>query len=219
MTSLHRNPRLWVAAGAMVLLPVGGVSVLASTAYLSTSATSSGAAVTAGTVTLSFAGGATSAVRGAAVSAWITTTSTGVGSSSASYKDLTVTNAGGGALRFAMASVPSGTGTGLTTTNEIAVDVATITSGQTCNSTNFAAGTTVSTSGAVLGNGTDTTEVKIIGDKTTSQQTGDQVLAAGASSTLCMRVYVKPGAGRAAQAVSSIASTFWFYAEQTRNNP
>ena len=219
MTSLHRNPRLWVAAGAMVLLPVGGVSVLASTAYLSTSATSSGAGVTAGRVSLSFTGGSATVVRGASVTAWIVATGVGVGSSSASYKDLTVANDGTAALRFAMASAPSGTGTGLTTANEIAVEVATITSGQTCNSTNFAAGTTISTSGAVLGNGTDTTEVKIVGDKTTSQHTGDQVLAAGASSTLCLRVYVRPGSGRSAQAVSSITSTFWFYAEQTKNNP
>ena len=219
MTSPHRNPRLWVAAGAMVLLPVGGVSVLASSAYLSTPATTSGAAVTAGKVSLSFAGGSATVVRGAPVSAWIVATGVGVGSSSASYKDLTVTNDGTAALRYAVASAPSGTGTGLTTTQSIAVEVATITAGQTCNATNFAAGTTISTSGSVLGNGTDTTEVKIVGDKASSQQTGDQALAIGASSTLCMRVYVRPGSGRSAQSVSSIASTFLFYFEQTKSNP
>jgi hypothetical protein len=224
LSSLAAKPRLWIAGGAALLASVGGVSVIASAALLSQSQTTGGASVTAGTVSLSLSGGSGSVVRGAPVTAWISATNVGVGTPNAYYKDLTVYNNGTAQLRYAMTSTPNGTGTGLTTTNEIELDIALITAGQTCSASTFAAGTTITPSTAVMGNGTNTTEVAVIGDKTAGQSgtdggVGDQVLPVGASDTLCMRAYVIPGAGRAAQAVSSITSTFTFYSEQTKNNP
>jgi spore coat-associated protein N len=57
-----------------------------------------------------------------------------------------------------------------------------------------------------------------VGSNAAGQQTGDRVLASGASETLCFRVSLPLATGDAYQGAST-TTTFTFDAEQTANNP
>ena len=115
---------------------------------------------------------------------------------------LTVTNAGTGALRYAMSTAATNAlGTQLTLT------VKTQDAGGGC-----AAFTGTSVLAATTLNGA------AIGSNAQGANVGDRTLAAGASEVLCFRVNLPLSTGNTFQGVSS-AVTFTFDAEQTANNP
>ncbi|MCX6459915.1 MAG: hypothetical protein NTZ03_06360 [Actinobacteria bacterium] len=213
MTSLARNPRLWVVGGALVLVSVGGLGGIPSLALIKSTRATTTAGVTSGSIAIGLSNGASS-------TAWLSATGVGVGTLNAVYQQLVITNSGTGEMRYAMTSASSNA-----TSPLIEIDIVSTASGTaarpraatTCDAASYSGGTAVSLATATLGAGS-ATEVAIIGSKSTGGQTGDQVLPGGGSQTLCLRAFVVPGAGRTAQGKSSITSTFKFYAEQTANN-
>lgn len=60
--------------------------------------------------------------------------------------------------------------------------------------------------------------IAVVGDPTQGQQSGDRVLAAGASETLCVKVLLPSTAGNALQSATTTVG-FKFDAEQVINNP
>jgi hypothetical protein len=60
--------------------------------------------------------------------------------------------------------------------------------------------------------------INMVGDPTQGQQTGDRILAGGASETLCFKASLPLGTPIAYQGATS-TYTFTFFAEQTANNP
>ena len=60
--------------------------------------------------------------------------------------------------------------------------------------------------------------VSVVGDPAQGQQTGDRILAAGASETLCVKVLLPSTAGNSLQAASTTVG-FKFDSEQVTNNP
>ena len=115
---------------------------------------------------------------------------------------LTVTNAGTGALRYAMSTAATGAlGT------QLQLTVKTQDAGGGC-----AAFTGTSVLAATTLNGA------AIGSNVQGANPGDRTLAAAASEVLCFRVSLALSTGNTFQGVSS-AVTFTFDAEQTANNP
>ena len=122
---------------------------------------------------------------------------------------LTVTNAGGGQLRYAVTST--------TTENTLAAQLdLTIKSGvTTCTNGGFgASGSTVYATGDLGSTG----GIAVIGSPTQGSQAGDRTLNASASEVLCFQVSLPLSTGNAYQSLSTTA-TFTFDAEQTANNP
>jgi len=201
----RRSARALVLVVTLALVAGAGAGVVTSVARLLDSRSSTAASVTAATVGISLSGGASS-------TAWVTATNVGVGAGQAYYQKLTVTNSGTTEMRYAL------TGTSTSAVSPlIEVDIASI-AGSTCDPTTFAAGTLITPATATFGGGT-ATERAIFGSKVAGADTGDQVLGASASQTLCLRAFVKPGAGRGAQGATGVTSAFTFYGEQTKNNP
>jgi len=126
--------------------------------------------------------------------------------------DITVTNAGTLALRYAVTST--------TTENTLAAqldltiwdEAAESDGGTTCNAT---APGTVLYGPADLGS---TTGVNVMGSPTQGSQAGDRTLAATANEVLCFRVALPSSTGDTFQNLTTTA-TFAFQAEQTANNP
>jgi len=83
----------------------------------------------------------------------------------------------------------------------------------TCTNAGWTASGTSVSPATVLG----TTTLNVVGDPTTGSQSGDRVLAAGGSETLCFQVSL-PGATGNAYQNATATTTFTFAAEQTANN-
>ena len=64
----------------------------------------------------------------------------------------------------------------------------------------------------------DSTAGKLVGDNAQGAQSGDRVLAASSSETLCFRALLPTSTGNAFQGAATTV-TFTFDAEQTANNP
>ena len=64
----------------------------------------------------------------------------------------------------------------------------------------------------------DSTAGQLVGDSTSGADTGDRVLAASASETLCFRAELPLSTGNSFQGATTTA-TFNFVSEQTANNP
>jgi hypothetical protein len=125
--------------------------------------------------------------------------------------DITVTNPGSLALRYAVTST--------TTENTLAAqldltiwdEAVEADAGTLCNAT---APATVLYGPADLGN---TTAINVIGSPTQGAQAGDRPVAASANEVLCFRVALPLTTGNAYQNLTTTA-TFAFQAEQTANN-
>ena len=122
---------------------------------------------------------------------------------------LTVTNAGGGQLRYAVTST--------TTEDTLAAQLdLTVKSGvTTCTNGGFGASGSVLYGPADLGS---TGGINVIGDSAQGAQAGDRTLNAAASEVLCFQVSLPLSTGDAYQSLTTTA-TFAFNAEQTANNP
>ena len=130
------------------------------------------------------------------------------------YKEITVSNAGTLALRYAVTSVA----TNVDTKDLMGQITMTIKSGvTTCTgAVGFNADGAVIYDKGVLGSaGPD--GAKVIGDPATGQQTGDRPLAASANEKLCVYVKLPLATADAFQGATTTA-TFNFAAEQTKNN-
>lgn len=122
---------------------------------------------------------------------------------------ITVTNAGGADLRYAITST--------TTENALAASLdLTVKSGvTTCTNAGFGA------SGSVLYGPNDlgtTAGANVVGNPAQGADAGDRALTAGANETLCVNVSLPLSTGNASQSLTT-TTTFAFQAEQTRNNP
>jgi len=122
--------------------------------------------------------------------------------------ELTVTNSGSLAMRYAVESTTSGDA-------DLTEDlVLTVKSGVTsCTDADWGADGDVVYSGRLGSAGAD----PIIGDKSTGGQAGDRELVAGQSEVLCVNVTL-PAGSTLVQGMSTEA-ILDFYAEQTSNNP
>jgi predicted ribosomally synthesized peptide with SipW-like signal peptide len=123
---------------------------------------------------------------------------------------LVVSNTGSVQLRYALSSSATNTDT-LALKDALTLTVKTIdvtTPGVPCD--NF--------DGTQLYTGDlDSTNGKLVGDAAQGAQTGDRVLAAAASETLCFKVSFPSSATGPSGAATT--ATFTFTAEQTGNNP
>jgi spore coat-associated protein N len=122
---------------------------------------------------------------------------------------ITVSNAGSGALRYAITSA--------TTENPLAAQLdLTVKSGvTTCTNAGFSA------SGAVIygpGDLGTMAGVNVVGNPAQGSQAGDRTLAASGNEVLCFNVSLPLSTGNAFQSLTTTA-TFTFQAEQTVNNP
>jgi camelysin-like metallo-endopeptidase len=122
---------------------------------------------------------------------------------------ITVTNAGGADLRYAITST--------TTENVLAAALdLTVKSGvATCTNGGFGASGTVLYGPGDLGT---TTGSNVVGNPSQGAQAGDRALVAGANEVLCFNATLPLATGNSSQSLTSTA-TFAFQAEQTRNNP
>lgn len=121
---------------------------------------------------------------------------------------ITVSNAGGLDLRYAVTST--------TTEDTLAAQLdLTIKSGvTTCTTGGF------DTDGSVLYGSGDlgsSAGIDVIGDPTQGAQAGDRALAASGSEVLCFKVSLPSSTGNSFQGLTTTA-TFDFQAEQTKNN-
>lgn len=170
--------RLTLMLAACALL-VGGVlrdGTLASTALLTDNGSTSAAAVTTGSVSLSLSNGASSGSWTGAVS---------MKPGDTVYRRLTVTNAGSTRLRYAVAAATSSA-----LSARVVMNVAVIAASTSCTSVSYAAGTLVSGSDLTFGASPD---LNVIGDPGTGAQAGDRVLDAAAADNLCMRLTFPTG--------------------------
>lgn len=110
-----------------------------------------------------------------------------------------VSNAGTGALRYAMTSVSTNTDT-KNLRNQVALTI----------KTGACAGTTSLFSGSL--------NTAALGDPTQGNQAGDRVLASGANEQLCFAWSLPLATGDPFQGATT-TTTFTFAAEQTSNNP
>ena len=85
-----------------------------------------------------------------------------------------------------------------------------------CNAAGVAAQTPLGGPAAI--NAAAPASQAVFGDVTQGQQAGDQVMAAGASQTLCVEANLPLATSNAYQGASTVL-TFNFVAEQTANNP
>lgn len=122
---------------------------------------------------------------------------------------ITVTNAGSGALRYAITS----TTTEAVLSGQLSL---TIKSGvTTCTNAAYTASGTVIYGPGVLGT---TAGTNVVGNPTQGAQAGDRTLAAAANEILCFNVSLPLSTGNTFQNLTTTA-TFNFQAEQTSNNP
>jgi hypothetical protein len=126
--------------------------------------------------------------------------------------ELTVTNAGTLALRYAVTSLTTEDVLAAELDLEIWAEAAEAVVDGACDST---APASVLYGPADLGN---TTAINVIGDPTQGSQAGDRTLAASGNELLCFKVAFPLSATNASQGLSTTA-TFDFQAEQTINNP
>ena len=122
---------------------------------------------------------------------------------------LTVTNAGGGQLRYAVTSTTTEDTLAAQLDLTIKVGVSSCTNGGfgSSGSVLYATGDLGSTGG-----------INVIGDSAQGAQAGDRTLNASASEVLCFQVSLPLSTGNAYQSLTTTA-TFAFNAEQTANNP
>lgn len=124
---------------------------------------------------------------------------------------LTVANNGTLQYRYSLLS------TATSSTPELAaqLDLTVKTGVTTCTTAGFGGTGTVQYGPADLGS---VAGVKVLSDAAPGAQTGDRVLAAGASEVLCVQVTLPNATGNTYQGKTTTA-TFNFDAEQTVNNP
>lgn len=166
------------AAGALVAGGLLHEGALLSTARMTDRGTTTAAAVGTGSVSLALSNGATS-------TSWTGSVSLKPGDSA--YKRLTVTNSGTSRLRYAVTATSTST-----LAAKLVMNIVVISSGSSCTSSTYAAGTAVSGTDLPFG---ATPARNVVGDPATGAQTGDRVLAASGADNLCLRVDLPTGTG------------------------
>lgn len=191
--STRRTPvRLTVLASAAALVAVGLLhdGTLLSAARMTDRDSTSAATVATGSVSLALSNGATS-------SSW--TGSVTLKPGDTAYKRLTVTNDGAGRLRYAITATSSSS-----LSARLVMNVAVITSGSTCTSSAYSAGTVVSGTDLAFG---ASPALNVVGNPATGAQSGDRVLAASAADNLCLKLDLPTGTGLGYAGRSTTAST------------
>lgn len=186
--------RLAVPA-AIAALSLAGLSGLASTAVFGSGNAPSGGSFTSGSVDLNVTP-ATAAITMATMAPGDT-----------AYGTISVNNSGTLQNRYSATTAIAGTGAAVLGPALQATVKAGVTA---CTAAGFAATGTAVYSGPL--------DVLAIGNPAAGQQTGDRLLAAAASETLCVSVNLPLNAANTAQS-QSITTTFNFAAEQVKNNP
>lgn len=181
---------LLTAAGALVAAGLLHDATLFSTARMTDRGTTTAAGVSTGSVSLALSNGASS-------SSWTGSVSLKPGDTA--YKRITVTNDGTSRLRYAVTATSSSA-----LSAKLVMNVAVITSGSSCTSTTYAAGTVVSGTDLAFG---ASTALKVIGDPATGAQTGDRLLAASGADNLCLRLDLPTGTGLGYAGRGSTATT------------
>ena len=192
-----RRLRVVVVVSALAAAAAHGLAALPTAATYTDSGATSAASLRAGTVVLS-AGRTADWVTGTAAAGLYP------GTAGALVAPLTVTNTGSLNLRYSIVSTTSENATAGQLFLEVKTGVTTCTAAG-FDASGSAAGPT-SSLGATAG-------VPVLGNPTTGQQTGDRVLASGAAETLCARVSLLPGGGRAAASLAPTGTTFTFVSE------
>lgn len=184
-----------VAAGTLACAGVLQTTVLPSAALLTDTEATSAATVSSGSVSLALSGGA-------ATGSWLGSMSLVPGG--ASYAGILVANDGASRFRYSVTAAATGT-----LAPALRISVVRLASGTTsCTSSTFSAGNSAG-GPTMLGSSVD-----VVGDPSTGAQTGDRLLAAGASERLCAKVELPFGSGLGASARGASASTtFTFHAE------
>lgn len=185
-----------LAVPALVaVVSLAGLSGLASSAVFGSGANPAAGSFSSGSVDLSVTP-ATAAVTMATMAPGDT-----------AYGTIAVNNSGTLQNRYSATTTISGTGAAVLGPALVATVKAGVTA---CTAAGFAATGTAVYSGAL--------DVLAIGNPASGQQTGDRLLAAAASETLCVSVNLPLNAANTAQS-QSITTTFNFVAEQVKNNP
>ena len=184
----------FAAPAALVVMSVGGLTALASTAVFGSAETPTSNGFTSGTVDIATA----------PASSVITMSNMAPGDTK--YGTMTVTNSGSLEHRYSMRTVVADPA-GAVLANAMMV---TVKAGVTdCSAAGFTAGTAVYGAGALASTA--------IGNPSQGQQTGDRILAAKATETLCFKAELPVAVKNEVQGTGTTA-TFNFTAEQTRNN-
>lgn len=200
-TPSGRTLRVAIASGALVALSGATLTSLASSALFTSTASSTPASVTSGSVLLDLAGTSST-----------TLAVTAMAPGEARYGVVAVTNAGSLQSRFSARAAWS-TANALTSTLTLSVREIPGAAAACDASLGWGSGDLSSERAA----GTGQTLVPLFGDLAAGEQAGDRTLDAAATEHLCVQLALPSSAGNSVSGLTS-ALRLEFNAEQTANN-